>query len=150
MKTLNIEWKHLDVNGEACNRCNDTGRTLYQEIRKLNLELHDKGIEVILHDKKLKDDQISQSNIILYNGVPIEEILDIKVSENYCDSCSNLLGTKTYCRTIIYEDNEYEDIPAKAIRQAAFKVLGIVDDKKEENSGCCCNGGCSCSSSDCC
>ncbi|WP_296644065.1 DUF2703 domain-containing protein, partial [Romboutsia sp. 13368] len=139
MIILNIEWKHLDVDGETCDRCNDTRNTLYQTIRQLNIELHDKGIEVILSDKKLRDNQISKSNIILYNGVPIEEILDLKVSENYCASCSDLLGSKTYCRTVTYEGNEYEDIPAKAIRQAAFKVLGLVDDKKEENLGCCFN-----------
>jgi hypothetical protein len=29
-------------------------------------------------------DRGSQSNLILFNGVPIEKILNIKVSENYC------------------------------------------------------------------
>lgn len=143
MKTLKIEWRHLDVEGETCNRCYDTGENLNQEVKRLNRALQSHGIQVEWFETKLDDTQISQSNTILFNGVPIEDILDIEVSKNYCDSCTDLLGTDTYCRTITFEGNEYEDIPAKAIRQAAFKVLGLEEAKPApaENSGC----GCSCS-----
>ncbi len=141
MKTLKIEWKHLDVEGETCNRCYDTGENLAQEVKRLKRALQPQGIEVELIEIKLDDNQIPQSNTILFNGVPIEDILNIEVSENYCDSCTNLLGTNTYCRTVMFEGNEYEDIPAKAIRQAALKVLGIEEATKApvKNSGCCCN-----------
>lgn len=44
----------------------------------------------------LNDTQIPQSNTILFNGVPIEEIQNIKVSKNYCGSCIDLLGTDNY------------------------------------------------------
>lgn len=146
MKTLKIEWKHLDVAGETCNRCYDTGENLAQEVKRLNRALQAKGIEVVLVETKLDDAQVSNSNSILFNGVPIEEILNIQVSENYCDSCSTLLGTKTYCRTVTYDGNEYEDVPAKAIRQAAYKVLGIDEVAKGGNSGC----GCRCNNNSCC
>lgn len=36
MKTLKIEWKHLDVAGDTCNRCYETGENLVQEIKRLN------------------------------------------------------------------------------------------------------------------
>ncbi|WZL74024.1 DUF2703 domain-containing protein [Clostridiaceae bacterium 35-E11] len=139
MKILEIEWKHLDVEGETCNRCYDTGENLVQEVKRLNRALQPRGIEVVLIETKLDDSQISQSNVILLNGVPVEEILNIQVSENYCDSCSTLLGAKTYCRTITYDGNEYEDIPAKAIRHAVYKILGIEDTTIGGNSGCSCN-----------
>lgn len=143
MKKLTIDWKHLDVEGDTCDRCYDTGANLTNEVRRLNRVLQSSGIEVELLETKLNDTQISQSNIILFNGVPIEDILNIEISKNYCDSCSNLLGSDIYCRTVLYQGNEYEDIPAKAIREAAFKVLGI--DKTEKalkiKSGCGCNGG---------
>ncbi|MBU7008079.1 DUF2703 domain-containing protein [Phosphitispora fastidiosa] len=144
MKKLIIEWKHLDVEGETCNRCYDTGENLNQEVKRLNRALQPQGIEVEWFETKLDDTQIPQSNTILFNGVPIEDILDIKVSENFCESCTALLGNETYCRTITYEGCEYEDIPAKAIRQAAFKVLGIEEAKRVPmaNSGCCNNSGC--------
>ncbi len=146
MKTLKIEWRHLDVEGETCNRCYDTGENLEQEVKRLNRSLHPQGITVEWFETKLDDTQIPQSNIILFNGIPIEDILDIEVSNNYCDSCTTLLGSVTYCRTITYEGNEYEDIPAKAIRKAALKVLGIEAVSTAPAVNC----GCGCNSSGCC
>jgi len=146
MKTLKIEWKHLDVAGETCNRCYDTGENLMQEVKRLKRSLQPQGIEVELIETKLDDTQIPQSNIILFNGVPIEDILNIEVLNNYCDSCTTLLGADTYCRTVMYDGNEYEDIPAKAIRQAAYKVLGIKEATKAPeiitDCGCKCSGCC--------
>lgn len=81
MKTLKIEWKHLDVEGETCNRCYDTDENLAMEVKRLNRALQPQGIEVVLTETKLDDTQIPQSNIILFNGVPIEEILNIRVSK---------------------------------------------------------------------
>ncbi len=146
MKKLIIEWKHLDVEGETCNRCYDTGENLNQEVKRLNRSLQSQGIEVEWVETKLDDSQISQSNILLFNGVPIEEILDIQVSENFCESCTTLLGKDSFCRTVKYKGNEYEDIPAKAIRLAALKVLGIEDTTKETKPG----SGCGCKGNGCC
>ena len=146
MKQLIIEWKHLDVKGETCDRCYDTGENLTAEVKRLNRALQPQGVQVEYIETKLDDTQIPESNVILFNGIPIESILDIKVSQNYCESCTALLGKEIYCRTITFEGNEYKDIPAKAIRQAAYKIMGLKEniDKSSENSGCCGNGGCSC------
>jgi len=143
MKNLTIEWKHLDVEGETCDRCYDTGENLEQEVKRLNRALQPQGILIEWVETKLDDTQIGQSNMLLFNGVPIEEILDIEIAENYCASCTNLLGKETYCRTVKFEGNEYEDIPAKAIRQAAYKVLGLIEVKTDAKPGC----GCGCSNS---
>jgi len=145
MKTLKIEWRHLDVEGETCDRCYDTGENLANEIKRLKRALQPQGIVVEYAETKLDDAEIPQSNTILFNGIPIEDILDIEVSKNFCDSCTALLGAETFCRTVIFEGNEYEVIPAKAIRQAAYKVLGLKEDNKSSgNAGCCGSGGCSC------
>lgn len=146
MKTLKIEWRHLDVEGETCSRCYDTGENLTQEIKRLNRALQPRGITVEFCEIKLDDTQIPQSNTLLFNGVPIEEILNITVSENYCASCTSLLGKETFCRTIIYDGNEYEDIPAKAIRQAAYQVLGLEETQTSSAKGT----GCGCNCSGCC
>ncbi len=147
MKTLNVEYRHLDVQGETCDRCYDTGENLANEIKRLKRALAPKGIEIVMTETKLDDSQISQSNQILFNGMSIEDILDIKVSENECESCSALLGKKTYCRTVIYDGSEYEDIPAKAIRKAAYKVLGLEEASANAgNAGCCCGGNSNCCS----
>lgn len=148
MKTLKIEWRHLDVGGETCERCYDTGENLANEVKRLKRTLEPQGIAIELTETKLDDSQIPQSNTVLFNGVPIEDILDIEVSENYCESCTALLEKETYCRAVKFEGNDYDDIPAKAIRQAAYKALGIEEAKQEtpKNSGCCCGGnsGCCC------
>lgn len=140
MKNLKIEWKHLDVDGETCVRCSDTGETLAQVVEDLSKKLAPKGIKVEYIETKLDDTQIPQSNIILFNGAPIEKVLDIAVSKNYCESCTSLLGKDTYCRTVEYEGTVFEDIPGKAIRQAAFKTLGLKDDQETAE----CSSGCSC------
>lgn len=124
MKTLTIEWKHLDVAGETCDRCYDTGENLNNEIKRLNRSLQPQGMEVVLVDTKLDETEIQESNSLRFNGIPIEDILEIKVVENFCSSCSDLLDKETFCRTVEFEGNEYEDIPAKAIRKAARKVMG--------------------------
>ena len=143
MKKLTIEWKHLDVEGETCDRCYDTGENLTNEIKRLNRSLNPKGIEVVLKEVRLEGEDVHHSNELLFNGMPIEEILDIQVADNYCESCSTLLNTETYCRSVVYEGNEYEDIPAKAIRNAVYKVLGLNIEKVKEpefkiNPPCCC------------
>ena len=149
MKTLKIEWRHIDVDGETCDRCYDTGENLNAEVTRLNRKLETKGVRVEWFETKLNGDQVPQSNTILFNGVPIEDIIHIKVDENYCDSCTELLGNETYCRTVFYEGIEYEDIPAKAIREATYKVLnltksqGIPLDNILDNAGSCsCGSGC--------
>jgi hypothetical protein len=148
MKTLKIEWRHLDVQGETCDRCYDTGENLANEVKRLKRALEPQGIAIEYRETKLDDSEIPQSNMILFNDVPIEDILKIKVSENHCESCTALLGKETYCRTVAFDGNEYEDIPAKAIRQAAYKALGLEEkeDKPASGSGC----GCNCGGSGCC
>ena len=143
MRTLKIEWRHLDVAGDTCDRCYDTGENLVQEVKRLNRALQQQDIKVELTETKLNDSQIPQSNTILFDGIPIEDILEIEVSMNYCDSCTVLIGKDTYCRTVIFEGDEYEDIPAKAIRLAAYKVLGLKAPTESKNS-CCCGGGSGC------
>lgn len=147
METLKIEWEHLEVDGETCNRCYDTGENLNAEVKRLNRKLESKGIKIEWFETKLTDTQIPQSNTVLFNGVPIEEILEIKVSENYCGSCTELLGRETYCRTVFYEGLEYEDIPAKAIREATYKVLKLSESQESpidisNDAGCCCGPDC--------
>lgn len=141
MKTLTIEWKHLDVAGETCDRCYDTGENLNNEIKRLNRSLQPQGMEVVLVDTKLDETEIQESNSLRFNGIPIEDLLEIKVVENFCSSCSDLLNKETFCRMVEFEGSEYEDIPAKAIRQAVFKVLDLEETKQEtkESSGCGCN-----------
>jgi hypothetical protein len=146
---LIIEWKHLDAAGETCDRCYDTGENLHAEIKRLQRKLDPQGITIQLIETKLDESNVKESNQILINGKLIEEIIDLEVRENYCASCSDLVGSETNCRTIVFDGEEFDDIPAKAIRQAAMKVLNLEEEKSKTDdvaTGC----GCGCSGGSCC
>ena len=142
MKTLIIEWKHLDIEGETCDRCYDTGENLANEVKRLNRTFEPQGIHIEIKDALLDKNQVDQSNSLLFDGRPIEEMLDIEIASNYCASCSDLIGEVTSCRTVKYEGQEYEDIPAKAIRHAVYKITGVrrkdSGNSEEPVHPCCC------------
>ena len=131
MKTLVIEWRHLDVEGETCERCSQTGASLVEETRLLNRKLNSLGYQVKLMETKLDEAKIQESNLILLNGVPIEKIIKIRVVDNYCKSCSDLVGSETYCRAVYYKGRKYEDVPRIAIREAVAKSLGLKVRKRK-------------------
>lgn len=74
MKTLVIEWKHLDMGGKTCARCSGTGEALQKVIGKLIEECKQTGWEIKFKETKLTEKNISESNVILFNGKPIEAI----------------------------------------------------------------------------
>ncbi|HSH14042.1 MAG TPA: DUF2703 domain-containing protein, partial [Desulfurivibrionaceae bacterium] len=75
MKTITIEWLHLDVAGETCRRCGDTGSELAQVVERLRSECAPRGVDILFKETLLTAEQIDRSNSILINGVPLERIL---------------------------------------------------------------------------
>lgn len=125
MKELTIEWRHYEKEGATCLRCTATGKTLEQVVAELREELAPRGIRLTFAEKRLTEGELPQSNMILFNGVPLEELLSgAETSENPCASCACLTDRETYCRTIDYEGKTYEEIPEELIRQAVDKVIG--------------------------
>jgi len=91
MKTLRIEWQHIEKDGKTCKRCGDTGQTLVQVMNELTEELKPQGIRVRLQETKLSKDDVSESNRLFFNGTAFEDLLpDVTVSENPCSSCGDL------------------------------------------------------------
>jgi len=128
MKELSIEWRHYSKDGSTCVRCSSTGTTLSELVNKLTDDLKSKGVTVKFTETLLPEEDMSQSNLILLNGVPLEDVLeDTKSSENSCQSCSCLTGKDTSCRTVEHEGVIYEEIPADLIRRAAYRSVGIME-----------------------
>lgn len=126
MKQITIEWRHIDEKGDTCLRCSETGKTLHQVIAEFKKELKSRNIKLIFKETKLSRAQIDQSNMILINDTPIEQILSgVNNSQNYCSSCSCLTGTDAYCRTVEYNGKQYEEIPEIIIRRAVLKAAGL-------------------------
>ena len=123
MSTLEIEWRHLDKDGRTCLRCSDTLQSLQQVIQQLAAECAPHGVEIVYRETKLPIEQLSQSNLILFNGVPLEAVLpDASASENECQSCGDLCGEPSFCRTVTVGGRTFEAIPAALIRQAACSI----------------------------
>lgn len=126
MKRLYIEWRHYAKAGETCLRCSATGKTLEEVVGDLRKELETQGIQITFAETHLPKEELAQSNMILFNGVPLEELLKgADVSESSCHSCSCLTGTDALCRTVEYEGKSYEEIPEELIREAAYEALRL-------------------------
>ena len=67
---------------------------------------------------------IAESNMILFNGVPLEDLIDeARVEMTPCASCSCITGTDASCRAIVCGEETYEEVPADLILKAAMKVV---------------------------
>jgi len=125
MKTLDIEWKHLEKDGGTCLRCAGTGKTLKEVIAEMEAHCRPRGISVRLREVTLPAERICESNSIRFNGVLLEELLTRAApSESYCASCSEMTGTEVYCRTVEREGQTYEEIPEEFIWEAACRAAG--------------------------
>ena len=124
MQKLSIEWRHYEKEGATCDRCAATGTSVKDVVSALSSELAEREIIVTFTETILPEELMAQSNSLLFNGVALEEVLEnAAASENHCQSCSCLTGSDTSCRTVEYEGNNYEAIPAELIRKAAYKVI---------------------------
>ena len=125
MQTIVIEWLHLEVGGATCERCGDTGQELRQAVERLQAECAPRGVEILFRETRLNPRQINQSNTILINGVPLEQILpQAHASTSCCPSCSDLTGQAEQCRTLVHLGQTFETIPQDLVRQAVCKVAG--------------------------
>lgn len=126
MKTLHIEWKHLDKDGRTCDRCAETGARLRRVIDGLAGELASRDIRITFTETLLSEREIPRSNSILFNGVLLEDLLQgVQVVDTHCTSCSDLCSPDTSCRAVRIGNITYEAIPEFMIRQAALQAAGV-------------------------
>lgn len=124
--SLTIEWRHYEKEGQTCDRCSTTGKSVKEVVAALTTELAGQEVSITFIETPLPKEQMPESNLILLNGIPLEEILaEAEASESHCASCSCLTGTDTSCRTIEYNGNTYEEIPKELIRKGVYTVLKI-------------------------
>lgn len=128
MKKLKIEWKHFDKEGKTCNRCSKTGRNLISVLQELKGEFSVKGIHIEFQETKLPQSHMMESNSILINDTPLEDLIpDTEAGENICYSCSELIGKfiNCRCRTIQHGEDTFEEVPSSLIKQAILKKLQL-------------------------
>lgn len=125
-KRLEIEWKHFVVGDATCERCGKTGDALRVALEELRREFAPADVKINLTETLLDKTRIAKSNEIRMNGTLIEDLLAAGVVSTDCPSCGTLAGESTCCRAIKIGDEQYEDIPTKMIKKAAYRALGVL------------------------
>ena len=122
MKRLEILWQRVTVDGGTCQRCGDTGESVRRAAQALRAELAPLDIEVVLTEKTLPPFAVEESNRVFFNGRAVEDILgarhEVAVGMNHCQSCCDMLGGQTDCRTLCVDGQEHEALPEELLLRA--------------------------------
>lgn len=119
MKIL-IEWRHYDKEGATCSRCCGTGANLQAVVDAYMAQ----GVAVELRETLLPFERISESNLVLINDVPLEELLaGAEAGESECVSCGCLAGQETNCRTVRHDGIVYEELTPELLVKGVEAAL---------------------------
>jgi len=133
---INIKWQRLVAKGETCPRCESTEQELNKAINKLQQALSPLEIKVTLEKEEINISEFKQdplqSNRILINEQPIENLLKGKVGQS---PCCEVCGP-TDCRTMEIDGQIYETIPSELIIQAGLMAANEILNTKRTNSCC--------------
>lgn len=128
-KELVIEWKHIGNEIEKTREeFEETGMTLAAVLAEIRMLLEMEGVAVRMVETVLPDEVAMEPERLLFNGVPVEELLEgVEVTATSCscascESCESC-GEGGECRTLRYNGEEYEAIPPELIGRAAAKAL---------------------------
>ena len=76
-KELVIEWKHIGNEiEETPEEFEETGLTLAAVLAEIRTLLEMEGVSVRMVETVLPDAAVAESNSLLFNGVPIEDLLE--------------------------------------------------------------------------
>jgi hypothetical protein len=121
---LHIEWRHLDLGQSFCGHCSDTGVNLWEVITTLGQEHLLDDVELELENTILPPEQYEESNVVLINGVPVENIVGAEVTFAGYNGCQDLNGEPCHVhRAAPGRENVFKAIPEEMLRAAILKVL---------------------------
>ncbi len=124
-----VEWRHLAVGGETCERCGGTGANVRAAVEAMGPVLSAQGIALEFREVELPPEEIAHSNEVLVDGTLIEKLVGGETAVSGCASCGDLVGAPCACRTIKVADEEFEELPesliAAAIMTAADRRSGV-------------------------
>jgi len=137
-----IEWKHIGRDVEnTCVRCGETGLAVMHTVEEIRPALGKEGITVRIIETVLPNEEIAESNSILFNGIPLEDLIEgMTVTTTPCISCTCITGQdEAECRGVEYEGTLYEAIPAGLIHRLIRK---LADEMNVREEPCCPGCGC--------
>ncbi len=128
MTPLEVEWQHLAVEGETCERCGATGTNVRAAVEAMRPVLGAMGIALELREVELPPGEIAHSNEVLIDGTLVEDLVGGTAAVSDCPSCGDLVGAPCSCRAVKVGDEEHEELPeamiAAAIMTAADRRSG--------------------------
>lgn len=127
-EVLTVEWRHVGENIDStCERCSQTGNTLREVLDEIEPLMSEKGIRIEVKETVLANEKIEESNMILFNGIPLENLIEgMEITQTPCASCACITGQDDVkCRAVNYEGKMHEAVPAELIRRAAEKALDV-------------------------
>ena len=80
------------------------------------------GIQVEVIDTALTEDRIGESDMVLINYTPIEQLVGAGVQCTECSSCGDLIRNPTCCRAVPSEGDTKETFPTEIIRAAIART----------------------------
>ena len=88
--------------------------------------LKEQGNAVELKEHRVGEDNKDQSNFVTVNGKDIMELLNERSDIfTFCQSCTELSGKPSECRTFIYRHRAYESIPEEMLEEALYREAGV-------------------------
>lgn len=132
MTPLVVEWCHLAVGGETCERCGSTGANVRAAVEAMRPVLAAQGIALELREVELPPEEIAHSNEVLVDGTLIEELVGGETAVSDCASCGDLVGAPCACRTVMVGGVEHEELPESLIAAA---IMTAAD--RRSGASCC-------------
>jgi hypothetical protein len=126
VQSLSIEWQRMvDEDGNACCGSQSTRQALQDACARLTEALAADSIEVVFKETMFSPqecvDAPERANRILVAGLPVEHWLKAEAGTSPCQGfCKQALGDEGSCRTLIYQGQTYEVIPADLIVRAGL------------------------------
>jgi hypothetical protein len=95
-------------------------------VERVDPVLKEQGIAVELKEHRVGEDNKDQSNFVTVNGKDIMELLNERSDIfTFCQSCTELSGKPSECRTFIYRHRAYESIPEEMLEEALYREAGV-------------------------
>lgn len=133
-KSLVIESTVLRVDGETCDRCGDTVKSVRAAVKQLETVLAPMNVRVTLIEHAATAEDLADSNTVMINGRPIEQWIGAERVSTDCPSCGDLLGEADCCCGAVSVGGAIqESYSVEQVIDAAFAALDLGD-----TGGCCC------------
>ncbi|MEN6342042.1 MAG: DUF2703 domain-containing protein, partial [Methanospirillum sp.] len=132
MTPLVVEWRHLAVEGETCERCGVTGTNVRAAVEAMRPVLAVQGIDLELREAELPPEEIAHSNEVLVDGMLVEDLVGGTAAVSDCPSCGDLVGAPCSCRTVTGGTEVHEEVPEAMIAAA---IMTAVD--RRSVASCC-------------